>query len=281
MTVHTNGHAGDGHVPGDGLRIVVCAKVVPKPEEVKVDEATRTLVRANVRSEINPCDLNALEAALELRDRHGGQVVLLSMGPPMAEPFLQLMLAMGADHAYLLSDRAFGGADTLATSYTLAEGIKKIGPYDLVLCGEESSDGATAQVPAGIAEWLGVAQATYVTHLRFEPRSRSLEVTRELAGGYERLRLPLPAVLSIKTQANEPRFLDVPRLRQLRTSGGVTVWSAADLGADPEGLGLRGSATAVAGVGRAEGAERRRERLSGTPEQVAEALFERIRAIVR
>ncbi|MBI4494917.1 MAG: electron transfer flavoprotein subunit beta/FixA family protein, partial [Chloroflexi bacterium] len=156
MTARSNG---DARTPG--LRIVVCAKVVPKPEEVRVDEATRTLVRANVRSEINPCDMNALEAALELRDRHGGEVVLLSMGPPMAEPYLQVLEGVGADHAYLLSDRAFGGADSLPTSLTLAAGIRKIGGVDLVLCGEESSDGATGQVPAGLAEWLGAAQATY------------------------------------------------------------------------------------------------------------------------
>jgi electron transfer flavoprotein beta subunit len=283
MSGGTNGHVlGNGHGKDKGLRIVVCAKVVPKPEEVKVDEATKTLIRANVRSEINPCDLNAIEAALELRDQHGGVVTIVSMGPPMAEPYLQLLLAMGADHAYLLSDRAFGGADTLATSYTLAAGIRKIGKVDLVLCGEESSDGATAQVPAGIAEWLGATQATYVTEMRYLPEKCRLEVERELPGGHERLRLPLPTVISMKTQANEPRFLDTPRLRAIRAAGtGVTVWTAADLDVDPEALGLKGSATAVAGVGKADGSERKRERLAGTPEQEAEALFERIRGLVK
>ncbi len=258
------------------LRLVVCAKVVPRPEEVRVDEETRTLIRANVRSEVNPSDMNALEAALALRDGHGGEVLLLSMGPPMAVEYLHLLLAAGADHAYLLSDRAFGGADTLPTSLTLAAGIRKIGRVDLVLCGEESSDGATGQVPAGLAEWLDVPQATYATELRLDPARRRLEVRRELPGGYEWLRLPVPAVVSVKSGANEPRFVDVARLRALAGQTGVTTWAASDLDVDPEQLGLKGSATVVAGVGRAEGAERRRERLVGTPEQEALALLHRL-----
>jgi electron transfer flavoprotein beta subunit len=254
------------------MRIVACAKVVPKPEEVRVDEATRTLVRANVRSEINASDLNALEAGLALRDRHGGEVLLLSMGPPMAESYLQVLLGMGADHAYLLSDRAFGGADTLPTSLTLAGGIRKINSVDLVLCGEESSDGATGQVPAGLAEWLGATQATCVTDIVFDPATRRLEVQRELPGGYERLRLPVPAVISLKSGANEPRFLDTPRWRTMQVMGGVTMWTAADLGIEPDHLGLQGSATMVAGVGRAAGAQRLRQRITGSPDQEAEAL---------
>ncbi len=131
-----NGIGANGHARGPGLRIVVCAKVVPKAEEVKVDEETHMLLRGNVRSEINPCDQNAVEMALDLRDRYGGQVFLVSMGPPMADSYLQVLLATGADHAYLLSDRAFGGADTLPTTLALAEGVRKIGNVDLVLCGE-------------------------------------------------------------------------------------------------------------------------------------------------
>jgi electron transfer flavoprotein beta subunit len=150
-----------------GLDIIACVKVVPRPEEVVVDKATATLDRASARSLINPPDMNLLEVALELKDLHGGQVTLLSMGPPLFESYLRIAMAMGADRAVLLSDRAFAGADTLATSYTLAEGIRKIGRYDLILCGEESSDGATAQVPPGIAEWLGIPQVTYAGTLEW------------------------------------------------------------------------------------------------------------------
>ena len=117
------------------LNIIVCLKVVPKPEEVKVNQETMTIERANVRSEINPPDMNCLELALELKEKHGGTVSLLSMGPPLFDSYLRLGLAMGADAAYLMSDRAFAGADTLATSYTLAEGIRKMGKYDLIICG--------------------------------------------------------------------------------------------------------------------------------------------------
>ncbi len=258
------------------LRTVVCAKVVPRPEEVRVDEETRTLIRANVRSEINPSDMNALEAALALRDRHGGEVLLLSMGPPMAVDYLELLLAAGADHAYLLSDRAFGGADTLPTSLTLAAGVRKIGRVDLVICGEESSDGATGQVPAGLAEWLDLPQATFGVELRLAGSARRLEVRRELPAGHEWLSLPLPAVVSMKGGANEARFFDVARLRSLSDHASVTVWSAVDLDVDPEQLGLKGSATVVAGVGRATDSERRRERINGSPDQEVCALLKRL-----
>ncbi|HLB29366.1 MAG TPA: electron transfer flavoprotein subunit beta/FixA family protein, partial [Dehalococcoidia bacterium] len=204
------------------LHIIVCVKVVPKPEEVRVDPNTRTLDRAKARSEINPPDMNALEAALRLRDEHGGRVSLISMGPPFAEDYLRLALAMGADHGYLLSDRAFGGADTLATSYTLAQGIRKIGPFDIILCGEESSDGATAQVPPGIAEWLGISQITYAMGLWVA--GDKLRGQRELRGGHEVIEVPLPAVASIKVGINEPRFTDFDRWAWAREEGRVTVW---------------------------------------------------------
>src|SRR4030042_5582400 len=171
---------------GKGLDIIACIKVVPRPEEVVVDQATATLDRANARSLINPPDMNLLEVALELKDLHGGEGTLLSMGPPLFESYLRIAMAMGADRAVLLSDRAFAGADTLATSYTLAEGIRKIGRYDLILCGEESSDGATAQVPPGIAEWLGIPQVTYAGVL--EMVGGKLKAGREGRGGHQGVR---------------------------------------------------------------------------------------------
>ena len=146
------------------LHIVVCMKAVPKPEEIRVNRETHLLERANVRTEINPPDMNALEMALELKDKHGGTVDILSMGPPSFEPYLRVGLAMGADHVVLLSDRSFGGADTLATTYTLAQGIRKMKNVDVILCGEESSDGATGQVPQGIAEWLDLPPARGACH---------------------------------------------------------------------------------------------------------------------
>jgi electron transfer flavoprotein beta subunit len=192
----------------DELHCVVCVKVVPKPEEIRVDPETMLLERAGARSEINPPDMNALEMALGLKDHYGGRISILSMGPPYFEPYLRLVLAMGCDHIYLLSDRAFGGADTLATTYTLAQAVRKMGGADLILCGEESSDGATGQVPSGLAEWLGITQLTLLTEVDIDLARGVGRGRRELKGGYEILEAPLPCVVSVKTAANEPRFID-------------------------------------------------------------------------
>lgn len=264
-----------------GLHTVVCVKIVPKSEEVSVDREARVLDRANARSEINPPDMNALEMALALKDRHGGRVSLLSMGPPFVIPMLRVAMAMGADDAYLLSDRALGGADTLATSLTLASAIKRIGNVDLVVCGEESSDGATAQVPPGIAAWMGIPQVTYALAAEFDPERRRLLATREIRKGEEVLDVPLPAVVSVKVSCNEPRFMTHEGMARLQSST-VTTWTAADLGVDPAHVGLPGSPTSVAGLRevRASGG-RRQERISGTPEQEAHALFERITEYLR
>jgi electron transfer flavoprotein beta subunit len=264
------------------LHSLVCLKVVPKSEEVSVDRETKTLDRGRARSEINPPDMNALEAALALKDRYGGRVSLLSMGPPFAAPILRVGLAMGADAAYLLSDRAFGGADTLATSLTLAAAIRKIGDVDLILCGEESSDGATAQVPPGIAAWLDIPQATYAMGMEFEPERQHLIVTREIRDGEEVLDVPLPAVASVKVACNEPRFMNADGLAALAGEGGVTVWAASDLDVDLEHIGLAGSPTSVAGLKEAKQVSgRRREMVSGTPEEEAHVLYERITEFLR
>lgn len=255
-----------------GLHTIVCLKVVPKPEEVTIDPATLTLERAKARSEINRPDMNALEMALRLKDRHGGRVSVLSMGPPFVGRYLGLTLAMGANAAYLLSDRVFAGADTLATSYTLAQAIRRLAPFHLVLCGEESSDGATAQVPPGIAEWLGISQVTYATALQLLSPRGSLKAWRETTGGHEVVAVPLPAVVSLKLGANEPRFMDIERLRRLEERPSLTVWSAADLELSEEMVGFKGSATVVAGVHEAPSRGRRGEWLLGTPQEKAKAL---------
>lgn len=249
------------------MRIVVCLKVVPRPEEVKVDLETRTLDRRGSRSILNPSDLNALEAALAYRDAYGGTVTVLSMGPPPFEPFLRVALAVGADEAILLSDRAFGGADTLATSYTLAAGIRKIGGVDLVLCGDESSDGGTSQVPPSLAEWLDASQATYVERL-LPGRDGTLYATRALEDGKETVELRLPAVISIIAAANEPRFIDYDRW-EFAQKAVVPVWNAAELGADPQFLGLPGSPTTVAGLREVRKAGRRHETLTGSADEAA------------
>jgi electron transfer flavoprotein beta subunit len=207
------------------LHSVVCIKVVPKPEEITVDLETNMLLREGVRSEINPPDMNAMEMALKLKDRHGGRISILSMGPPSFEPILRVALAMGADHVYLLSDRTFAGADTLATTYTLAKGIQMISSV-------ESSDGATGQVPPGLAEWLGISQLTMLTDIEVDTSVQTARGRREIKGGYELLEVPLPCVISVKTACNEPRFMDFNIKPWAMEPEQLTVWSAQDLDAD-------------------------------------------------
>jgi electron transfer flavoprotein beta subunit len=262
------------------LHLLVCMKVVPKPEEVRVNPETRLLERAGARSEINPPDMNALEMALALKDQHGGRVSILSMGPPFFEPYLRVGLAMGANQVYLLSDRRFGGADTLATTYTLARGIEKLGGADLIFCGEESSDGATGQVPPGLAEWLGASQITLVTDLEVDPARRVVRGRRELKGGYQVLEAPLPCVVSVKTGANEPRFMDYRIKPWAFEEARVTVWGADDLDADQDFIGQAGSPTRVSGLEQAASRERKRQFLEGPPDQVAHQLAELLQEIL-
>lgn len=254
------------------LHCVVCVKIVPKPEEIRVNPTTKLLLREGVRSEINPPDINALEMALQLKDRYGGRISILSMGPPSFEPFLQTALAMGADHIYLLSDRTLGGADTLATTYTLAQGIRKIGKVNLIFCGEESSDGATGQVPPGLAEWLGISQLTMLSEIELDLANQLGRGRREIMGGYEILETTLPCVVSVKTAANEPRFMDYRIKPWAFQSEQLTTWSSTDLGAEPDCIGQAGSPTWVSGLAEASTRERKREFLRGSPQEIAQRL---------
>ena len=254
------------------LHVVACTKIVPKAEEIRVDEATLRIERAGVRSEINPPDMNALEMALRLKDRHGGRLSILSMGPPQFEPGLRIALAMGANGIYLLSDPAFGGADTLATTYTLAQAIRKIGDVDLILCGEESSDGATGQVPPGLAEWLDIAQLTLATELELDLERRRVRGRRGVPGGYEILEVPMPAVISVKTAANEPRFMDFDLKPWAFDEAEMVVWSSVDLEVDAAFIGVPGSPTIVSGLAQAPVRKRKHEFLQGSPQEMAQRL---------
>lgn len=254
------------------LNIAVCVKIVPKPEEIRVDPETLLLDRSNARAEINPPDMNALEVALALKDRHGGKASILSMGPPYFEPYLRVGLAMGADEVVLLSDRAFAGADTLATTYTLAQGVRKMGGADLILCGEESSDGATGQVPPGLAEWLDFAQLTLVSELQLDMDRGTARGRRNIQGGYELLEVPLPCVVSVKTASNEPRFMDFKIKPWAFEQALVTVWDAGDLKAQTDHIGLEGSPTVVTELASAAVRERKREMLQGTSQELVRQL---------
>jgi electron transfer flavoprotein beta subunit len=255
---------------------IVCLKVTPKIEQIRFDEEKKTIVREGVENEINDADKNALEAALKLKDSQGGKVVVLSMGPPSFEPFLKLAVAMGADDAVLLSDRAFGGADTYATSRVIAAGIEKLKPYDVVFCGEASSDGSTEQVPPSIAGWLGIPHVSYVSSI--EALRDKIRARREITDGHEVVEVKPPVLASVQLGCNSPRFPDFRRKRWADKEFKLTVMNIQDLGFDPEDVGLQGSRTEVTGLSRMRSPERRREMIQGTEDEIAKRLGQIVRA---
>ncbi|KPU42323.1 acryloyl-CoA reductase electron transfer subunit gamma [Oxobacter pfennigii] len=223
------------------MKIVVCIKQVPDTNEVRIDPVTGTLIREGVPSIINPDDMNALEEALRMKETLGAYVTVLTMGPNQAEKALRQALAMGADEAILLSDRAFAGADTWATSLTLAKAIEKIG-YDLIFAGRQAIDGDTAQVGPEIAEHLGLPQVTYVQKVDID--GEILTVQRALEDGYETLKLSLPCLLTAIKELNQPRYMNMYDIFTCFEKQ-IKFMSADDLGIDKSKLGLSGSPTKV------------------------------------
>jgi len=231
-----------------GLHFVCCIKQVPDTTQVKIDPETNTLVRAGVESICNPYDLVAVEAAVQLSEKYGGKVTVITMGPPQAESALRECLATGATEAVLLSDRAFAGADTLATSYTLAQAILRLAqtePVDLVLCGKQAIDGDTAQTGPGVATRLGYTQLTYVSQvISLDQAKRLVTVRRETEGGSEVIEAKLPALLTAELNLAVPRYASLPEMvRSLRQT--VATWGVAEIGGSAEQYGLKGSPTWV------------------------------------
>ncbi len=187
------------------MNILVCIKQVPASNKVEVDSVTGVLKREGAQSKLNPYDLYALEAALRLRERHGGRVAVLSMGPPQAETIIREAYAMGADEGALISDRRFGGADVLATSYTLAQGAKRMGDFDLILCGKQTTDGDTAQVGPEMAEWLGIPSVSSVGRITGTDEA-SITVEMDMPGAVETARLPFPCLLTVEKDIYMPRL---------------------------------------------------------------------------
>lgn len=227
------------------MKIIVCVKQVPDTTEVRIDPVTNTMIRAGVPSILNPDDKNALEEALRIKDsRDDVNVTVISMGPPQAKEMLNECLAMGADEAILLSDRAFGGGDTWATSNTLAAAVRKIGDYDIVMAGRQAIDGDTAQVGPQLAERMDLPQVTYVQDLKIE--GDTVTVHRNLEDGYEIIKLKMPCVLTAIKELNEPRYMSVKGIYDnYGEKDNVTVWTIADLGLEPENCGLKASPTKV------------------------------------
>ncbi|MFP3896601.1 MAG: electron transfer flavoprotein subunit beta/FixA family protein [Anaerolineales bacterium] len=231
------------------MHAIVCIKSVPDTTEVRFDPETNTLRRDEVESIINPFDTYAIEEALRLREAHGGRVTVISMGPPKAEKELEEALAMGCDEAVLLSAREFAGADTWATAYTLAQGIRRLENYDLILCGKQAMDGDTGQVGPGIANQLGIPQLTYVFQIRrVDLGGGAIEVVRLLEEGREIVTSPTPALLTVVKDINQPRYPTLRLFRRARRTD-IPVWGPEDLPDVKEDLlGLDGSPTQVVKV---------------------------------
>ncbi|HOV87419.1 MAG TPA: electron transfer flavoprotein subunit beta/FixA family protein [Syntrophobacteraceae bacterium] len=256
------------------MHLVVCIKQVPDTKNVRIDPDTHTLVRQGVESIVNPFDLFALEAALQIKDRLNARITVLTMGPPQAEEALRDTLSRGADEAVLLSDRAFAGSDTWATSTTLSAAIRKMGNVDLVLCGKQAVDGDTAQVGPEVATLLDIPYATFVKKIEVLD-DRALKVTRQTDEGMEIWRLPTPALLTVIKEVGEPRLPSLRHKMRARKAQ-IPVWGVGDLGLDPGRVGLSGSFTQVV---RVFSPPRRGNRvlLHGSPEEQAEQLYRNLK----
>jgi len=241
------------------LKVIVLVKQVPDPREYVRIREDGTLDREKARAVINDCDKNALEAALQLKEKFNSKVIAVSMGPPKAEDALREALAMGVDEAILISDRRVRGSDTLATSYVLYKAIEKLGPYDLILCGLESSDGGTAQVGPELAEFLGIPQATFVED--FEVKGNYVIVKRRIEGGFEKLKITMPVLLTISKNANKPRPTTFSGILKAVKKPVVT-WSLEDIGAEVDKVGLAGSPTKIMKVEKI-GSQRKRILIEG------------------
>jgi len=262
------------------MLVVTCIKQVPDTTQVKVDPVTGTLIREGVPFIMNPFDVHALEESLRLKDKYGFRVAVISMGPPNAEVTLRKALALGVDETILLSDRAFGGADTLATSLVLAEAIKRLGQQQeviLVLCGRQTIDGDTAQVGPGIATRLGYSQLTLVDRIEnIDIQAKKVRVSRRLEGRHEIVEAPLPAMIAVLREINRPRYPTVP-MRLIAEDAPVTLWNNKVMGLREDNIGLKGSATQVRKI---FSPERARGEILGdgvvNPEEAARLLIDKL-----
>lgn len=254
------------------MNIAVCVKPVPDPKhygKITIDPVTKLLKRQGVPTVINPADKNAIEAALQLKEQFGGKVVLLSMAPTSARETLTEGLAMGADEAFLLSDRAFVGSDTLATARVLAAGLRKIGETDLVLTGSESADSGTSHIPSQLGEMMGCAHLNCLTEIKLE--ASTLKMKSKIENGYAEYEGGLPMVLGVAREINTPRYTS---LMGVVTAGKkpFTIWGLDDLGLDPACVGLAGSPTRP-GELHMPGHGRKSKMLAGEPGDIADKIL--------
>lgn len=259
-----------------GLSIAVCIKPVPDPahyDKIRIDPVRKTVVREGIPTIINPSDKHAIEAALQLRGE-GDTVTVITMAPPNAEDTLRDALAMGADAAILLTDRAFAGADTWATSYTLAAGLKKAGEFDIVVTGTESADGATTQVPAQLAEWLGWPHLWNAVSME-KISAESLKVRTKAENEWSDYQIGLPCLLAVAREANKPRLTSLMGVMKAKKKP-LTVWTRADLDVEDGSLGIGGSPTQPGAIFEPE-MGRKGIVLTGDAEEIVNVLVEKLR----
>jgi electron transfer flavoprotein beta subunit len=250
---------------------VVCIKYVPESTDIAWDRNTGTLLREAAKGVLNHNDKHAIEAALQLREVHGGSITAVTMGPPQAEHALREALSMGVDTAVLLSDRVLAGADTLSTAYTLSLALKKMARFDLIICGKETSDGMTAQVGPQVAELLSIPQLTYTTGISID--NRRVRTQQKLEGSTRTLETPLPALITVERELNRPRIPPMDRIMEAYQVKEITVWSADDLGGRKERFGLTGSPTQTRAVYTKELKRGTASILDGEPDELADELI--------
>lgn len=257
------------------MKILVFVKQVPNSDDVKLDPETGNLKREGVESIMNPLDAHAIEAALQLKAKHGGSVTAISMGPPQAADVLRKALALGCDEAVLLSDRAFGGADTLATSYTLAMAARKIGDFDLLLFGRNATDGDTAQTGPAVAAWLDIPQISLASSIDVE--DGWVCCIREFDGMVENVRAKLPALVTVCREANTPRY---PTPIGIMKAGRkpIATWDAAELGADTTMTGIPGSPSMTKKVFEPERVKTDIRFFDGSPAEIAAQFVDMLEA---
>lgn len=257
------------------MRIIVCIKQVPDTAEVRIDPKTNTLIREGVPSIINPFDLHAIEAGLQIKGRLNGRVIVLTMGPPQAESALRDAISMGADEAVLVTDKAFAGADTLATSYTLSQAIEKLGA-DIIICGKQAIDGDTAQVGPEVAELLNIPHIAYVKNIE-EIRDDYIRAQRLMDEGYDVVESSLPVLLTVVKELNTPRL---PSLKGKMAAKKVEIKKieASDINADEDRVGLRGSPTQVKNIF-APKVKTDRMMFEGSAEEQVDKLLQELRRI--
>ncbi|HOK56402.1 MAG TPA: electron transfer flavoprotein subunit beta/FixA family protein [bacterium] len=258
------------------MKIIVCIKQVPEGLDVKVDPETKRIVREGVKSIINPYDLYAIEEGIRLKERFGGETWVISMGPPQAESAIREAISMGIDNGVLISDRKFAGSDTLATSYTLSLGIKKIGEFDIIVCGRETLDGSTGQVGPGIAEHLGISYITYVSKI-VDIKDNEFECIRLMEDHYEIVKTKLPVLITVVKEINVPR---IPSLKNMMRAKKIEipVWKAENLGGDESLFGQDGSPTRVIDVW-IQTITKEGRKVEGEPEYLVEEIINELKKL--